>query len=299
MPEEFPYLLAATAVIGAWVAGLVGLDVLTPSDVRAFRRLRALRGYEGAPSPLMRRLRKTSVFQRAQVMLDLDRQLALADRTETPSIFLAKAAATCLAVFAALMTADAAGLLVDGDWAVSPWLIVVVSALCFPLLLFALHRAARRVREDESRTLGDMLILIAVMTSARGFRLDEAVRLLSRCVNSPHLQHLIDQQAFRRLMTTSFRTTVEQYRLIGQTYQVPELVKLGDAAATANVGIAERDVFTRLALSVYQDRLAEARVHSSRAKILITLPVAAMLIPLLILIGAPTFSAISGGIQGG
>ena len=68
--------------------------------------------------------------------------------------------------------------------------------------------------------------------------------------------------------------------------------------ATTNVGVPDRVAYTRLALTVYQERLADARVRAARARILITLPIAGMLVPLLLLIGAPTFHAISAGLGG-
>jgi hypothetical protein len=51
-----------------------------------------------------------------------------------------------------------------------------------------------------------------------------------------------------------------------------------------------------VARAVYQQRLAESRFHAARAKTLVTIPVAMMLIPLLLLIGAPIFATISGGL---
>lgn len=86
--------------------------------------------------------------------------------------------------------------------------------------------------------------------------------------------------------------------MIGDAYRLRDFNNVADSAASANVGVAERDAYTRLALSVYQERLADARMHAARARILITLPIAGMLIPLLMLIGAPTFHAISAGLGG-
>ena len=77
---------------------------------------------------------------------------------------------------------------------------------------------------------------------------------------------------------------------------IREFADVAEAAATTNVGVPNRVAYTRLALTVYQERLADARVRAARARILITLPIAGMLIPLLLLIGAPTFQAISSGL---
>ena len=102
----------------------------------------------------------------------------------------------------------------------------------------------------------------------------------------------------KRLAGSTYRSTAEKYRLIGDAYQIREFTEIADAAATTNVGVPDRVAYTRLALTVYQERLADARVHAARARILITLPIAGMLVPLLLLIGAPTFNAISSGLGG-
>ena len=74
--------------------------------------------------------------------------------------------------------------------------------------------------------------------------------------------------------------------------------QVADAAANTQVGIAERDMYTRLAKTVYSHRLSEAREHASRAKTLVSIPVAGMLIPLLILLGAPLMTSIASGLGG-
>lgn len=139
---------------------------------------------------------------------------------------------------------------------------------------------------------------VAVMTDSRGLQLDDAVRVMSRCARDAALQNLLDRGGYKRLAGSSYRSTAEKYRLIGDAYQIREFTELADAAATTNVGVPDRVAYTRLALTVYQERLADARVHAARARILITLPIAGMLIPLLLLIGAPTFNAISSGLGG-
>jgi hypothetical protein len=144
-----------------------------------------------------------------------------------------------------------------------------------------------------------MLMMTAVMTDARGLQLSDAVRILSRCAVSHELQTLVDREGWRRLIHEDVRSTIELYHLIGSQYQIPMFVQLADAAATTNVGFPEREAYTRLAVSFYRDKLGDARLRAARAKILVTLPVAGMLIPLLLLIGAPTFQAVTQGLQGG
>jgi hypothetical protein len=121
---------------------------------------------------------------------------------------------------------------------------------------------------------------------------------MSRCARDPALQNLLDRGGFKRLARTPYRSTAEKYRVIGDAYRIREFGEIADAAATTNVGVPDRVAYTRLAITVYQERLADARVRAARARILITLPIAGMLVPLLLLIGAPTFHAISAGLGG-
>ncbi|MBV9099471.1 MAG: hypothetical protein JOZ46_12175 [Candidatus Dormibacteraeota bacterium] len=299
MADAVPYAVVAVVAIVVWFAGLTALDVFTPPDVRAWRRLATLRRFRTPSSRLERAVEQSPALKRLQHELDLQRLLAMADRRESPLSFIAKTAALTFGVLAALLTADSLARAVIHDWPLPPWLLALAALSLIPLSLLELRRTARRTREASSRALGDMMMVLAVMTDSRGFQLDEAVATLARCESAGALAGLLDRRGFERLVSAPYRSTIEQYRLVGDAYQIPELLQLADAAETAHVGISERDVYTRLALSTYRERLATARMRAARAKTLVTLPVAAMLIPLLLIIGAPAFSAISGGIQGG
>jgi hypothetical protein len=282
MLEALPYVVAAIAAMAAWVSGLALLDVLTSSDVRAWRRISALRGY-ATPRPKLARARL----------------LALADRTETPLAFLARALGLALLVFAAVLTADSLGRAALGDWPLSPWVGLLLGALVVPVSVIELRQNVRRTQTLASQALGDMMVLVAVMTDSRGLQLGDAVRILSRCARDDALCNLVDRGGWKRLVHEPFRSTGELYRLIGRHYDLPLFVQLADAAVTTNVGFPERDAYTRVATSFYQQRLADARMRAARTKVLVTLPVAAMLIPLLLLIGAPTFHIITRGLAGG
>ena len=92
---------------------------------------------------------------------------------------------------------------------------------------------------------------------------------------------------------------MDLYRRIGEEFRIDAFIVVADALTSTHVGIAERDMYTRVARGVYQQRLAQAQVRAARARILVTLPVAGMLIPLLLLLGAPTFQSITSGLGGG
>lgn len=298
MAEAIPYAALAMLVVGAWFGGVVLLDVFTAADARAWRRMTHLRGYASRGSALERVASRAPFLRRLQTELDLERLLGQANSDDTSASFLARTGAIALMTFALLLAAAAAGRALDGAWPAPPWAAVVVALMIPPLALSDLRRRSREARDTSGRTLGDMLMTVAVMTDSRGLQLDDAVRVMSRCARDDALQNLLDRGGFKRLARTPYRSTAEKYRLIGDAYRIREFVEIADAAATTNVGVPDRVAYTRLALTVYQERLADARVRAARARILITLPIAGMLVPLLLLIGAPTFHAISAGLGG-
>jgi hypothetical protein len=298
MADALPYAAVALLVLGAWASGVVLLDLFTDADARAWRRMTHIRGFATRGSALERVARRAPTLQRVQGELDLEHSLAQAHSDETPASFLARVVAVSLLAFAVLLAAIGTGRAVEGQWPAPPWVAFAIGALIVPLSLLGLRRRARRTKQRTARILGDTLMAVAVMTDTRGLQLDDAVRILSRCTGDDSLQALLDHGGFKRLTGSVYRSTSEKYRLIGDAYQIREFNQIADAAATTNVGVPERDAYTRLALTIYQERLADARVHAARARILITLPIAGMLIPLLMLIGAPTFHAISAGLGG-
>jgi hypothetical protein len=298
MAEAIPYATLAMLAVGAWVGGVLLLDVFTAADARAWRRMSHLRGYATRASALERVANRAPFLKRLQTELDLDRLLGQANSDDSPTSFLARTGAISLMTFALLLAAEAVGRALEGAWPAPPWAALLIALLIPPLALSDLRRRARDTRDASSRTLGDMLMAVAVMTDSRGLQLDDAVRVMSRCAREDALQNLLDRGGFKRLARTPYRSTAEKYRLIGDAYRIREFAEIADAAATTNVGVPDRVAYTRLALSVYQERLADARVRAARARILITLPIAGMLVPLLLLIGAPTFHAISSGLGG-
>ena len=299
MLEALPYLLASVIALAVWWLGISRLGVFMPAEVRAWRRLATIRGYPLAETRLERTVRQSRGLQRVQQELDLERLLARACRDDTPLAFVGKALALALFVFAVFLVVDAGFRAAGGSWPAPPWLALVFGVAVLPLSVFELRTAATRAGEAAEQSLGDMLMQLAVITDTRGLQVHDAVRMLARCARDQSLARLLDQDAYLRLAPGPFRSTVEMYRAIAAAYQIELLAQLADAIASTNVGVPEREAFTRLALSVYAERLSLSRMRASRAKVLVTLPVAAMLVPLLLLVAAPTFQAITSGLGGG
>ena len=299
MLEALPYVAASVITLGVWWAGISRLGVFMSADVRAWRRLAALRGYPLAETRLEHTVRNSRWLQRVQQELDLERLLARACRDDTPLAFVGKASALALFVFAVCLIVDALFRAASGAWPAPPWLALAFGLAALPLSLFDLRRSATRAGQAAEQTLGDMLMQVAVITDTRGLQVHDAISMLARCALDQSLARLLDGEAYRRLAPGPFHSTVEMYRAIAAAYQIELLAQIADALASTNVGVPEREAFTRLAMSVYTGRLSVSRMRSSRAKVLVTLPVAAMLIPLLILVAAPTFQAITSGLGGG
>jgi hypothetical protein len=290
--------IAIVVVVGVWAAVLGRLGYLTSSDVRAWRRLAALRGYARPQTRLERVAARSEAASRLQQELDLHRLLAVADRTETDAGFLARTALVALVTFAVALVVDTTFRLRGGDFVLPPW-IALVLAVGAVLARFALLRAAARQRRERAdRTLGDMMMLVAIITDGRGLQVEDAVRVLARCATTPDLRTLVDG-GWRRLIGTTPRNTGELYRSISEQFRIPGFALVADALTTTHVGVGERETYTRVAQAVYAARLAQARMRAARARILVTLPVAAMLIPLLLLLGAPAFQGITTGLGGG
>lgn len=294
-----PYAIAACAVVLAWAAGLAYLDVFTPDDVKAWRRLALLRGYATPRGRLEKIASRSSLLRRLQEELDLTRLLGIAGREETPVGFMLQSAFVAVGAFAVALVLDALTMIAQGDWALPPVACLAVGLVVFVLRISQLKSAVRKKQERAGRALGDMMMLVAIMTDGRGLQLEDAIRVLSRCVEHDALESIVDHRGYQRLIKEPHKSTVDLYRMIGERYGIPLFGMLADAAANANVGFSERDTFTRMAKAIYEQRLAEAKMKAARAKILVTIPVAGMLIPLLLLLGAPTFASIATGLGGG
>lgn len=301
MSNTLLHVALGLLLVGLWAAVLVKLDIFTPSDVRAWRRLAILRGYATPPSRVEALVLRTPAFRQFQESLDINRLLGIVNRSETPVGFLIRQVAIGGFVCVGVLIFDSWYRVTNGDWilGLGPWIAFAAWGVAVLILLVDLRAKARKRQMKINKALGDMLMLVAIMTAGRGLQLEDAVRILSRCLTTDVVESLVEHRGWRRLVKEPSQNTIELYRKIGAEYGIPTFLKLADAAANTNVGFSERDTFTRLAKAVYQQRLAEARMKAARAKIVVTLPVAGMLIPLLVLLGAPTFHSITTGFGAG
>ena len=294
MPGELVLAVLVVALVAVWALVLVRLGVLTSPELRAWQRLAALRGLAPRRSRVQRAAARIGPIRQLQEELDVERLLAVAQRDETAPSFVA---ATIFIAIAATLAATAVVVAarIGGGPGLPAQLIALAPVLAILLRIVQVRRDAARSQQRIGRTLGDMMMLVGVVTDGRGLQLDDAVTMLSRCATTPELARL-HRGGWRRLVRRAPSSTLERYRAIAAEYGVPAYAAVADALQSTHVGLAERETYTRVAEAVYARRLAEARERAARLRILVTLPVAGMLLPLLLLLGAPAFASISAGL---
>ncbi len=295
--SALPYILIAAFFVLVWWIAILQLDVFTPSDIRAWRSLSGMRGYAGPVGTFERLATRSALLGRIQKGLDLARLLPIANYDVTPLGFIANTAVVGLIACAVFMALEMLGYFTGGSWYFPPVYVVLVFLFVYVFAILRLQRTARSRQETADKTISDMLMMVAIMTDGRGLQVEDAVKILSRCTEDGTLQTIVDDRGWTKLIKTH-RSTAELYRMIGDAYEIPMFTMLSDALLNTNVGLAERNTFTNLARISYERRLTEAKMNAARAKILVTIPVAGMLLPLLVLIGFPAFQSIAAGIGG-
>ena len=121
MARIVPFAVVALLAVGIWALGLARLDVFTPDDVRAWRRLAALRGFANPAGRLERIAGTVPFLRRLQDELDLHRQLAIAGWSESPSGFLLRVFFVSLLSVAVFLALLAVGLVESGTPSWTSW----------------------------------------------------------------------------------------------------------------------------------------------------------------------------------
>ena len=133
LAQVLPFALIALLAVGVWALGLLRLDVFTPDDVRAWRRLASLRGYATPAGRLERAAARVPFLRRLQDDLDLNRQLAIAGWSESPQGFLLRVFFVALLAAGLFVGLLAVGLLENGVWPLPPAVALLVAVAAFAL----------------------------------------------------------------------------------------------------------------------------------------------------------------------
>lgn len=294
-------LAAIAALAGAaWVAALWYLGLYTHPAVLSWRRLARLRGLADQ-RPLGDRLgERIPHLRRVQQATNVARLLAIAGRRGTTMGWLLQVASQAGVVLVAMLLLDELGLVTGGGPAVPPGLGLVAAAGVALLAIARLRRRATERQRALRQAVADSLPHLAVMTYHHRVPAPEALLIFARCQRDRILHELLTDESWRRLPEPAHADGVPQstaltYDRIGQAYGVPMFSALASAVRRVTErGLASQDVYTGLARTVYAERLAEARVAAAQAKTLIVIPMGLMIVPVLVLIGAPLLASLTG-----
>jgi hypothetical protein len=305
LPDPALALLAALA--GAiWIAGLWYLGLYTHPAVLAWQRLARLRGLADQ-RPFGERLgERLPLLRRAQEETDVGRLLAIAGRRDSATGWFLRVAFQGGLAIAAVLLVDELTVLAGQGPALPPWLGLAAAAGAALGASVRLRRRARERQRALGRALADSLPHLAVMTYHHRVPASEALLIFARCQRDPGLRDLLSGDSWRQLVERDPAATLVgqpdvgastalTYERIGHAYRVPMFTALGSAVRRVTErGLASQDVYTGLARTTYADRLAEARVAAAQAKTLIVIPMGLMIVPVLVLIGAPLVASLAG-----
>jgi hypothetical protein len=283
-------VLIALAAGGAWVAVLWYLGLYTHPAVLSWQRLARLRGLADR-RPLGDRIGdRLPLLRRAQAETDVGRLLLIAGRGESPTAWLLRTASFAGVALAAVLALDETSVL-TGQGPALPPAAGLVAAGAVALLAYARLRGQARERQRAlARAVSDSLPHLAVMTFHHRVPVSEALLIFARCQRDRTLRDLLERPA-----GSGAHSTALEYERIGQAYGVPMFVALGSAVRRVTErGLAGQDVYTGLARASYGERLAAARVAAAQAKTLIVIPMGLMIVPVLVLIGAPLVASLGG-----
>lgn len=303
MPDVMPALLAAL-VGGAWVICLWYLGVSEHPAVLSWRRLARLRGLADQ-RPVGERLgERLPLLRRAQEETDIGRLLAVAGRTDSAVAWLLRSVFLAGLALGVTLLLDQLSLVLAGRQAFPPALALGVAAGVALLAYLDLRRQATSRQRALTRAVDDSLPHMAVLTFHHRLPASEALLLFARCQRDPALHRLLSDVTWERqpvsdpapaAVQPAARSTALVYEQIAQACGVPMFAALGSAVRRVTErGLSSQDVYTGLARATYSQRLADARVAAAQAKTLIVIPMGLMIVPVLVLIGAPLVASLAG-----
>ncbi len=311
----------AALVGGAWVFGLWYVGLYTHPAVRAWQRLARLRGLSDR-RPWGERLgERLPVLRRVQEETDIGRLLIVAGSADTATAWLLRTAFRAGITLAAVLLIDEFSILSGQPPLVPPGAGLIAIAGVSVLSYLRLRRQASERQQVLTESISDSLPHLAMMTFHHRVPTSEALLIFARCLREPALHDLLQRQfqpsevgvpaksqiswggsdeialdltapGRRPAMQ---RSTALLYEHLGQEYGVTMFSALGAAVKRVTErGLSSQEVYTALARTTFGARLSRARVAAAQTKTLIVIPMGLMIVPVLVLIGAPLVASLSG-----
>jgi len=298
--------ILAVLVGAAWIAGLRWLGMYSDPAVLAWRRLARLRGLDRR-RPVGERLGdRVPILRRLQADTDVGRLLAIAGRDESPTVWLLRTVTYAGAVLVAWLALDEVILVTQHAPGPPPSIGLLLAGGIAALSYVYLRTQAVAHQRHLGRAVADSLPHLAVMSYHHRLPVSEALLVFARCQQDPSLNRFLSDGSWHRLADQEVNpvetirpevldqaasgppATAALYERIGRAYRIPMFMALGSALNMVNErGLNSQQVLTRLARDTLNDRAAEARVTAAQTKTLVVVPMGLMIIPILVLIGAP------------
>jgi hypothetical protein len=298
--------ILALLVGAAWIVGLRWLGMYSDPAVLAWRRLTRLRGLDRR-RPVGERLGdRLPLLRRLQADTDVGRLLAIAGREETPTVWLLRTVSYAGAVLVAWLAMDELILVTQRVPGPPPAIGLLAAGGIAALSYLHLRNQAVAQQRHLGRAIADSLPHLAMMTYHHRLPVSEALLVFARCQRDPSLNRFLSDGSWHRLADQEVYpaeairpeildpagsgppATAALYERIGRAYRIPMFMSLSSALSMVNErGLNSQQVLTRLARDTLNDRAAEARVSAAQTKTMVVVPMGLMIIPILVLIGAP------------
>ena len=302
-----PGLIIAAGILvglGLWRAG-----ALTSPPVSAWHRVGRNHGLID-DRPLTERLGERAPFMRRfDDAANIPRLLAVAGRTESATAWIMRTVALSLLVMLAGFGLEIVGLTANHTLPFPLIYCVGVGVVAFLIGYLLLRIAAKRRQTALQDGLSGALTELAILTYNHQMSIDHALDLLARAQVDGYLWGLMRDEDWRRLVVLdssrllpfrdqAFTSVATLYERIGAAYGVPMFSLLGSTMRRMDdKGLAPRAVLTNLARAVGASSLAEMQVRSEQSKFRQAVPIGLMILPLLLLIGYPAWTALSRAFQ--
>ncbi len=294
-------LLLAPLLILLAGAGLLAviwrLGVLTPPPVAAWQKIGSHYGFVEDRSLTERLAEQAPFVKRLDDAFNIPRLLALAGRSESGTAWALRNLALSITVVVAFLGFELLSALLVGTAPLAIWDGFLFGLALFVVRWLILRLAARRRRQGIDDGLAEAMTELAILTYTTQVPVDQALEILARAQEDGHLWGLLKDENWKQLVNLDRNragvlsrpiapSTALIYERIGEAYELPMFSLL--AASVRRIGERgqeSRSVFTNLARSVGQRKLAAMQTASERSRFLQAVPLGLMIVPLITLIG--------------
>lgn len=290
------FILILIGLGAAYFLALWRLGMLTSPALRATRQFARDREI-GDFRPIADKLaERSSLLRRFYNSINIRVLLSVAGLKHDPAAWTFRTIAIGIGVSVFFFLID--GLALATNSPTFPWVECFIPGLAAGAIFYVrLRNKALRRRELIQTGLGDSFVVLAVLSYHQRMVITELLPMLARCQKDQMLWSLLKDESWRP-MTDEYRTKMRlpegnvgfavQYELIGAAYEIPAFETLGRVLRRIlERGQSPTEVLTQEASRQSDELIAAAKINIQKSKTNIFIPIALMLVPLFLMIGAP------------